>query len=57
MTAFYDSTEFLSQDYGKEEDENKQAKLNEFARLSTPKPIMHLGSTTEVINVNVTTQF
>lgn len=45
MTTFYDSTEFLPQD---EEELKKTTKINDLARLSTPKPVMHLGSSTEV---------
>lgn len=48
MTAYYDSTEFVSQDFGNEDEKNKNLRMSEFARLSTPKPVMHLGSSTEV---------
>lgn len=50
MTTFYESTEFLNRDFGNEEEKNKSLKINELARLSTPKPVMHLGSSTEVYN-------
>lgn len=53
MTTFYDSTEFLIHDSKDEEESNKISKLNEFARLSTPKPVIHLGSSTEVYNTPI----
>lgn len=48
MTAFYDST-LLSQDFSKG-DRNESPKKSSLAlaRLSTPKPVLHLGSSTEV---------
>lgn len=47
MTAFYDSTEFLNQDFTNG-DRNESPKKSSLARLSTPKPVLHLGSSTEV---------
>lgn len=56
MNTFYDSTEFLSQDFSND-DANKSPKKTSLARLSTPKPVMYLGSSTEVYIYNIAIDF